>query len=62
AEAYDRRDTLAREIAAIEATNGAGVHIDLLTAYEAAARAVLAGEADMKDAEHALAVAAEPRR
>ena len=54
------RDALAEEIAAAEAEVGAAVRPDLLEAFGAAERAVFAAEAEMKDAEHALAVAGEP--
>lgn len=57
-DAYDRRDALAREIAAVE-TAGGVVRPDLLIAFNAAERAVLAAEAGLKDAEYALAVANE---
>ncbi|NGM38022.1 MULTISPECIES: hypothetical protein [Methylobacterium] len=59
AEAYERRDVLARQIATVEATDGIGLPVDLMNAYGAAERAVLVAEADMKDAEHALAIASE---
>src|SRR4051794_39737318 len=59
-EAYDQRDALAEEIAAAEAEVGAAVRPDLLEAFGAAERAVFAAEAEMKDAEQALAVAGEP--
>ncbi|MFH6787385.1 hypothetical protein [Methylobacterium sp. MA0201] len=66
-EAYDRRDARAEEIAAAEAVVGGVVRPELLVAFSAAERAVLAAEAEMKDAEYALAVATEgvvsaPRR
>jgi uncharacterized membrane protein len=59
--AYDQRDALAEEIAAAEAEVGAAVRPDLLEAFGAAERAMLAAEAEMKDAEYALAVAGEPQ-
>src|SRR3954467_8867843 len=59
-EAYDQRDALAEEIAAAETEVGAAVRPDLLEAFGAAERAVFAAEAEMKDAEPALAVAGEP--
>lgn len=59
AEAYERCDTLAREITAAEAPDGTGIRVELIGAYGAAERAVLAAEADMKDAEHAFAIASE---
>jgi hypothetical protein len=55
--AYDQRDALAEEVAAAEAEAGAAVRPDLLDAFSAAERAVFAAEAEMKDAEYALAVA-----
>jgi hypothetical protein len=55
-EAYDQRDALAEEIATAEKI-GAGVDPKLLIAFSAAERAVLAAEAEMKDAEYARAVA-----
>ena len=58
--AYEQRDTLAEEIAAVETEAGAAVRPDLLEAFGAAERAVFAAEAEMKDAEYALAVAGEP--
>ena len=58
--AYDQRDALAEEIAAAEAEIGAAVRPDLIEAFGAAERAVFAAEAEMKDAEYALAVAGEP--
>ena len=66
-EAYDRRDDLAEEIAAAEAVVGGAVRPELLVAFSAAERAVLAAEAEMKDAEYVIAVATEgvvsaPRR
>ena len=57
AEASERRDVLAREIAA--AADG-GVPVDLVRAFGAAERAMLAAEVDMKDAEHAFALARDP--
>src|SRR3954468_20187976 len=58
--AYEQRDALAEEIAAAKAEIGAAVRPDLLEAFGAAERAVFAAEAEIKDAEHALDVAAEP--
>ena len=60
--AYDQRDALAEEIAAAEAEIGAAVRPDLIEAFGAAERAVFAAEAEMKDAEYALAVTGEPPR
>ncbi|MGU3469265.1 hypothetical protein ACLBXO_30950 [Methylobacterium sp. C33D] len=59
ATAYERRDRLAREIAAVEARDGIGIPVELVDALGAAERAVLSAEADMKDAEYALAVAGQ---
>ena len=59
AEAYEARDLLACEIAALEARGGIGMPGELLDAFGAAEWALLMTEADMKDAEHALAVANE---
>ncbi|GJE02033.1 hypothetical protein [Methylobacterium isbiliense] len=59
-EAYDRRDALAEEVAAAEAAGAGALRPELLVAFSAAERAVLAAEAEMKDAEYALAVAIEP--
>ena len=56
-EAYDKRDALAEEAAAAQKTGGAVVPPELLIALGAAERAVLAAETEVKDAEHALAVA-----
>jgi len=58
--AYDQRDALAEDIAAAEAEIGAAVRPDLLEAFGAAERAVFAAEAEMKDAEYALAATGEP--
>ena len=58
-EAYDTRDALAEKISAVETAAARAVRPELLIAFSAAERAVLAAEADMKDAEHASAVAAE---
>jgi hypothetical protein len=55
-EAYDQRDALAEEIAIAEKI-GTGVDPKLLIAFSAAERAVLAAEAEMKDAEYARVVA-----
>ncbi len=55
--AYNQRDALAEEVAAAEAEAGAAVRPDLLEAFSAAERAVFAAEAEMKQAEDALAVA-----
>src|SRR3954447_11868290 len=57
---YEQRDALAEEIAAAEAEIGAAVRPDLIEAFGAAERAVFAAEAEMKDAEYALAVTGEP--
>src|SRR4051794_32836345 len=54
--AYDQRDALAEEVAAAEAEAGAAVRPNLLDAFSAAERAVFAAEAEMKEAEDALAV------
>jgi hypothetical protein len=54
--AYDSRNVLAERIDTVEAeAGGAAVRPDLLEAFRAAERAVLAAEAEMKDAEDALA-------
>jgi hypothetical protein len=58
--AYDQRDALAEEVAAAEAEAGAAVRPDLLEAFSAAERAVFAAEAEMKEAEDALAIASNP--
>jgi hypothetical protein len=54
--AYDLRNVLAERIDTVEAeAGGAAVRPDLLEAFRAAERAVLAAQAEMKDAENALA-------
>ena len=58
-DAYDRRDALAKEAAAAERDPDKVVESELLMALACAERAVLAAEAEMKDAEYALAVAAD---
>lgn len=58
--AYDRRDALAEQIAVLETDSGVPIRPELVAALGAAERAVLAAEADAKDAEYALAVATEP--
>ena len=55
--AYDQRNALAEEVAAAEAEVGAAVRPDLLDAFSAAERAVFAAEAELQEAEDALAVA-----
>jgi hypothetical protein len=57
AAAYDRRDALAKGIAAAEAAPGGLLHRELILAFGAAMRDVSAAEAEMKDAEYALASA-----
>ena len=57
--AYNTRDSLAEEVAAAESAPGGAVRAELLVALSAAERAVLAAEAGMKDAEYALAIAAD---
>lgn len=54
-EAYERRDALAVELAAAEARSGISLGPGVLVALSTAERAVLAAEAEMKDAEYALA-------
>lgn len=56
-EAYDRRDRLAEEVVAAENTAGSTVRPELLIALSAAERAILVAEAEMKGAEHSLAMA-----
>ena len=46
--AYEQRDALAEDIAAAEAEAGAAVRPDLLDAFSAAERAVLAAEAEIR--------------
>ena len=60
-DAYDSRDRLAEEVATAEITARA-VRPELLVALSAAERAVLAAEAEMKDAEHSLAMADDDPR
>ena len=54
-DAYRRRDALAEEASVAERDPEAIVETELLMALACAERAVLAAEADLKDAEHALA-------
>ena len=54
-DAYRRRDALAEEASVAERDPEAIVEPELLMALACAERAVLAAEADLKDAEHALA-------
>lgn len=56
-EAYDRRDTLAEETGAADHDPDARIRPELLMALSTAERAVLEAEAEMKDADYALAVA-----
>jgi hypothetical protein len=60
--AYDQRDALAKEAAAAERDPDKVVETQLLMALACAERAVLAAEAEMKDAENALAVVSDPRK
>lgn len=59
--AYDTRDALAEEARDAGVGPGAVVRPELVLALASAERAVLAAEAEMKDAEYALAMAEDAR-
>lgn len=57
--AYDRLDLLAAEVEAIAGEGRIAMRTDLLIALSEAEHTARCASADMKDAEHALAVATE---